>query len=50
MALSRSGFGKKTDVKDLQHETCYKFRLRFTMGEENSDWSPVTEVTTKSEF
>ncbi|XP_063674914.1 fibronectin type 3 and ankyrin repeat domains 1 protein-like isoform X1 [Bolinopsis microptera] len=43
-----TGFGKKTEVRDLTHETCYKFRLRFTMGEENSDWSPVTEVVTKN--
>ena len=48
--LFHRGFGKKTEVRDLTHETCYKFRLRFTMGQENSDWSPVTEVVTKSKF
>ena len=44
-----SGFAKKTEVRELIHETAYKFRLRFSVSENNnSEWSPITEVVTKS--
>jgi len=44
-----TGFGKKTDVKELLHDTNYKFRIRFTAKDDScSDWSPLAEVTTKT--
>lgn len=42
-----TGYGKRTEAKDLSHEAVYKFRLRYEQEDNISEWSPVTEVNTK---
>eukprot|EP00116_Pleurobrachia_bachei_P009117 sb/3469379/ len=42
-----TGFGKKCEAKELQHETAYKFRMKFTTGNQSTEWSALTDVTTK---
>lgn len=41
-----TGMGKRCEIKGLEEKTEYNFRMRFQQGENGSEWSPTTVVST----